>query len=342
MKFPFFNQEKSIAIDLGTANTLIYSKAHQKIILNEPSVLAVEKGTKKVLAVGSEAKRMSGKTPDSIVIIKPLSEGVIADFNTTTTMIKYFINKVFGKFQLFRPEIMICVPIDCTEVEKKAVLEAAISAGAKTAYLIEEGRAAALGAGVDISAPEGNMVIDIGGGSTDIAILSLGNTVESTTLRVAGNNFDSDIIKYVKKTHNLAIGERTAEAIKMQIGTAVPLDNEESLVVKGRDLIMGLPKPVVLTSEEARESMTESLMQIVTRVKSVLEKAPPELSSDLMDNGIVMTGGGSMIRGFTAMLSAYTNLPVRLADAPLECVVRGAGMALDMLDKLRSIAKVVR
>jgi rod shape-determining protein MreB len=335
-------KSKSLAIDLGTANTLIYSDKHKKIILNEPSVVAVERETKKVLSVGNEAKEMLGKTPDSIIAIKPLSAGVIADYDITAAMLKYFIKKVFGRYNLFLPEIMLCVPIDVTDVEKRAVLEAALSAGAKVAYLIEEGRAAALGAGLDISAPEGNMIIDIGGGSTDVAILSLGSTVVCKTIRTAGNNFDNDIIKYVKRTHNLQIGERTAEEIKMKIGAALTLEQEEGMIIKGRDLIMGLPKSVTINSEEVREAMMDSLQQIIECVKSVLEKAPPELASDIVDNGIVMTGGGSLIRNFPEMISKYTNLPVRLADTPLESVVRGAGMALDMLDVLKKIDKAVR
>ena len=261
-----FGSGKGIGIDLGTANTLVYSKKHKKIVLNEPSVVAVEKETRKVLAVGNEAKEMIGKTPDSIVAIKPLSEGVIADYDVTEAMIKYFIKKVFGN-TVFMPDVMICVPIDVTGVEKRAVLEAALSAGAKRAYLIEEARAAALGAGIDISAPTGNMIVDIGGGSTDVAVISFGGTVVSKTIRTASNNFDMDIIKYIKKTHNLLIGDKTAEEIKIKIGTAIPLEEEESIVVKGRDLIMGLPKSITITSEEVREAISDSLMEIVMCVK---------------------------------------------------------------------------
>ena len=244
MKSKFFNFSfnRSLGIDLGTANTLVYSKKHKRIVLNEPSVVAVERESRKILAVGNEAKEMLGKTPDTIVAVKPLSEGVIADYDITEAMIKYFIKKVFGSYNFIMPEIMICVPIDVTGVEKRAVLEAAISAGAKRAYLIEEARAAALGSGMDISVPEGNMIIDIGGGSTDVAVISLGGTVVSKTIRTAGNNFDIDIIKYVKKTHNLLIGDKTAEEIKIKIGTALPLEEEEVMTIKGRDLIMGLPK----------------------------------------------------------------------------------------------------
>ena len=340
--FPNFRLNRSIGIDLGTANTLVYSKKHKRIVLNEPSVVAVERESRKVLAVGSEAKEMLGKTPDTIVAVKPLSEGVIADYDITEAMIKYFIKKVFGTYNFIMPEIMICVPIDVTGVEKRAVLEAAISAGAKRAYILEEARAAALGAGLDISVPEGNMIIDIGGGSTDVAVISLGGTVVSKTIRVAGNNFDIDIIKYVKKTHNLLIGDKTAEEIKIKIGTALPLEEEEKLVIKGRDLIMGLPKTVEITSEEVREAINDSLMEIIECVKYVLKRTPPELAADIVDKGIVMAGGGSLIRNFPEMVSKFTNLSVRLAENPLESVVRGAGLALDQLDVLRKIEKAER
>ncbi|MDO4689725.1 MAG: rod shape-determining protein [Fusobacterium sp.] len=337
-----FKSNRSIGIDLGTANTLVYSKKHKKIVLNEPSVVAVERETRKVLAVGNEAKEMLGKTPDSIVAVRPLSEGVIADYDITEAMIKYFIKKIFGTYRFFMPEIMICVPIDVTGVEKRAVLEAAISAGAKKAYLIEEARAAALGSGMDIAAPEGNLIIDIGGGSTDVAVISLGGTVVSKTIRIAGNNFDADIIKYVKKTYNLLIGEKTAEEIKMKIGTALPLEEEETMEVKGRDLIMGLPKTVVISSEEVREAIKDSLNEILQAVKSVLEKTPPELASDIVDKGMIMTGGGSLIRNFPEMISKHTNLKVSLAENPLESVVMGAGLALDQIEILRKIEKAER
>ena len=342
MGFFNFKANRSIGIDLGTANTLVYSKKHNKIVLNEPSVVAVERETKKVLAVGNEAKEMLGKTPDTIVAVKPLSEGVIADYDITEAMIKYFIKKIFGSYNFFMPEIMICVPIDVTGVEKRAVLEAAISAGAKKAYLIEEARAAALGSGMDISVPEGNMIIEIGGASTDVAVISLGGTVVSRTIRVAGNNFDADIIKYVKKTYNLLIGDRTAEEIKIKIGTALPLEEEETMEVKGRDLIMGLPKVVTISSEEVREAIKDSLNEILQCVKTVLEKTPPELASDIVDKGMVMTGGGSLIRNFPEMIAKHTNLKVSLAENPLESVVVGAGLALDQLDVLRKIEKAER
>lgn len=340
--FSLFNINKSIGIDLGTANTLVYYKQKEKIVLNEPSVVAIDRDTKKVLAVGIEAKEMLGKTPDHIIAVRPLKEGVIADIDVTEAMIKYFIRKVFGKFNVFLPEVMICVPIEVTGVEKRAVLEAALNAGAKRAYLIEEGRAAAIGSGLDISAPEGSMIVDIGGGSTDIAVISLGGTVVSKSIRIAGNNFDEDIIRFVKKTHNLLIGDRTAEYIKMRIGAAIPLKEEENLDVKGRDLITGLPKTISLSSNEVLEAINDSLMQIVNNVKAVLEKTPPELAADIVDKGIVMTGGGSLIREFPKLLSNYTQLPVYLADNPLESVVLGAGMALDKLNVLRKIEKMER
>lgn len=336
-----FGSRKGIGIDLGTANTLVYSKKHKKIVLNEPSVVAVEKETRKVLAVGNEAKEMLGKTPDTIVAIKPLSEGVIADYDVTEAMIKYFIKKVFGN-TIFMPDVMICVPIDVTSVEKRAVLEAALSAGAKRAYLIEEARAAALGAGIDIAAPTGNMIVDIGGGSTDVAVISFGGTVVSKTIRTASNDFDMDIIKYIKKTHNLLIGDRTAEEIKIKIGTAIPLEEEESIVVKGRDLIMGLPKSITITSEEVREAISDSLMEIVMCVKEVLEKTPPELAADIVDRGIVMAGGGSLIRNFPTLISQHTHLSVKLAENPLLSVVVGAGMAMDQLRVLKKIEKAER
>ena len=341
-KFPNIGFNRSLGIDLGTANTLVYSKKHRRIVLNEPSVVAVERESRKILAVGNEAKEMLGKTPDTIVAVKPLSEGVIADYDITEAMIKYFIKKVFGSYNFIMPEIMICVPIDVTGVEKRAVLEAAISAGAKRAYLIEEARAAALGSGLDISVPEGNMIIDIGGGSTDVAVISLGGTVVSKTIRTAGNNFDNDIIKYVKKTHNLLIGDKTAEEIKIRIGTALPLDEDEKMTIKGRDLIIGLPKTVEITSEEVREAINDSLMEVVDCVKYVLERTPPELAADIVDKGIVMAGGGSLIRNFPEMIAKYTNLNVRLAENPLESVVKGAGLALDQLNILRKIEKAER
>lgn len=341
-KFNLNMMRKSIGIDLGTANTLVYHKQKEKIVLNESSVVAMDKETKAILAVGQEAKEMLGKTPDHIVAVRPLSEGVIADYDITEAMIKYFIRKVFGKRSFRLPEVMICVPAEVTGVEKRAVLEAAISAGAKKAYLIEEARAAALGAGMDISASEGNMIVDIGGGSTDIAVISLGGSVVSTSIRTAGNNFDKDIIRYVKKNHNLLIGERTAEEIKIKIGAALPLDEIETLKIKGRDLMTGLPKSLVVGSDEVLGAIEDSLMEIVTAVKTILEKTPPELAADIIDKGIVMAGGGSLIRNFPELISKHTHLDVRKADDPLLSVVRGAGIALDKIDILRKIERAER
>lgn len=338
----FFNMKKSIGIDLGTANTVVYHKQKEKIVLNEPSVVAVDKENKKVYAVGKEAKDMIGKTPDSIIAVRPLKEGVIADYDITEAMIKAFIKKVFGKYNIFLPEVMICVPIEVTGVEKRAVLEATLAAGAKRAYLIEEARAAALGAGIDIAAPEGSMIVDIGGGSTDIAVISLGGTVVSKSIRIAGNNFDEDIIKYVKKVHNLLIGDRTAEYIKINIASALPLEEEEEVTVKGRDLVTGLPQTIMLKASEVLEAIEDSLMQIVNNVKYVLERTPPELAADIIDKGIVMTGGGAMIRFFPKLMSNHTQLPVYLADNPLETVVIGTGMALDQIEILRRLEKAER
>lgn len=339
----WFSVKRSIGIDLGTANTLVYDKQKERIIINEPSVVAVDKENKKVLAVGKEARDMIGKTPDTIIAVRPLREGVIADYDVTEQMIKYFIKKVCGKMRgFFMPEVMISVPIEVTGVEKKAVLDAALAAGAKRAYLIEEPRAAALGIGIDISAAEGNMVITIGGGTTNIAVISLGGIVVSKSIRVAGNNFDEDIIKYVKKAHNLLIGDRTAEYIKIKIGTAVKPEEEESVEVKGRDLVTGLPKTVTITSTEILEAISDSLNFIVDNVKHVLERTPPELASDIIDKGIVMTGGGAMLRNFPKLLSMNTDLPVYLSDNPLETVALGAGIAMDMIGILRKIDKVER
>ena len=335
----FFRINKSIAIDLGTSNVLIYDKQKNKIVLNEPSVIVKNRKTGELVAVGKEAKEMEGKTAESTVVIRPLTEGVISDIDATREMLSAFIRQIYGGSP-FRPELMVCVPIEMTSVEKKAIFDAAI--GAKKIYLLEEGKAAVVGSGVNISLPEGNTVIDIGGGSTDVAIISLGGTVVSKTIRVAGNNFDNDIVKYVKKTYNLLIGDRTAEEIKIKIGTALPLEEEETIEVKGRDLLMGLPKVITITSEEVREAIKDSLDQILQCIRTVLEKTPPELAADIVDKGMMMTGGGSLIRNFPEMITKYTNLKVNLAENPLESVVIGAGLALDQIDVLRKIEKAER
>lgn len=332
--FNFFRIKKSLAIDLGTANTLIYDKQKKRIVLNEPSVVAQDRKTKKVIAVGKEAREMLGKTPDSIIAVKPLKDGVIADFDVTKEMLRLFLHKIYGKSP-FKPEVMICVPLEVTSVEKKALFDSIT--GAKKVYIIEEGRAAVLGSGVNISAPEGNMVIDIGGGSTDIAILSLDEIVVSKSLRIASNTFDDDIVKYVKKKYSLLIGERTAEKIKKELGTAVPLEVEEIIDIKGRDLITGLPKTVKLSSNEIYEAIRDSLYEIINNTKEVLEKCPPELVVDILDNGIVMTGGGSLVRNFTNLMEEETKITVFLAEKPLESVVLGGGMAFDNRNLLRTL-----
>ena len=335
----FFRVNKSIAIDLGTSNVLIYDKQKNKIVLNEPSVIVKNRKTGELVAVGKEAKEMEGKTAESTVVIRPLTEGVISDIDATREMLSAFIRQIYGGSP-FRPELMVCVPIEMTSIEKKAIFDAAI--GAKKIYLLEEGKAAVVGSGVNISLPEGNTVIDIGGGSTDIAILSMDEIISSKSIRVASNKFDNDIIKYVKKTYNLLIGDRTAEEIKIKIGTALPLEEEETIEVKGRDLLMGLPKVITITSEEVREAIKDSLDQILQCIRTVLEKTPPELASDIVDKGMMMTGGGSLIRNFPEMITKYTNLKVNLAENPLESVVIGAGLALDQIDVLRKIEKAER
>ena len=329
-----FRANRSIGIDLGTANTLVYSKKHKKIVLNEPSVVAVEKETKKVLAVGNEAREMLGKTPDSIQAIKPLQDGVIADIDSTKEMITYFIHKIYGN-SLFKPEVMICVPIEVTSVERKALFDAV--RGAKKTYIIEEGRAAIIGSGVDISQPEGSMVIDIGGGSTDVAILSLDEIIASKSIRIAGNKFDDDIVKYIKKKYNLLIGDRTAEKIKKELATALRSVNPEIMEIKGRDLESGIPNTIEVNSNEICEAIEESLYQIVNSTKEVLEKCPPELAADILDNGIVMTGGGSLIKDFVELMEKEIGINVYLSQNPLDSVVLGGGAAFDNKKLLQTL-----
>ena len=332
--FNFFRIKKSLAIDLGTANTLIYDRQKKKIVLNEPSVVAQDRKTKKVIAVGKEAREMLGKTPDSIIAVKPLKDGVIADFDVTREMLRLFLHKIYGRSP-FKPEVMICVPLEVTSVEKKALFDSIT--GAKKVYIIEEGRAAVLGSGVNISAPEGNMVIDIGGGSTDIAILSLDEIVVSKSLRIASNTFDDDIIKYVKKKYNILIGERTAEKIKKELGTAIPEANPEKMDIKGRDLETGIPNTVEINANEIYEAIEDSLYQIVNSAKEVLEKCPPELAADILDNGIVMTGGGSLIKNLIEMMEKEIGIKVYLAENPLDSVVLGGGIAFDNKKLLKTL-----
>ena len=319
---------KDIGIDLGTANDLIYIKG-QGIVLNEPSVVAIDSDTKRPLAVGSEAREMLGRTPGKVNAIKPMKDGVIADFETTEVMLNYFIKKVNGKSFFQRPRILICCPSNITQVEKNAIKEAAERTGAKKVFLEEEPKVAAIGAGMDISKPSGNMVIDIGGGTTDIAILSLGGIVESASIRVAGNAFDNDIIKYIKDKYKLLVGERTAEDIKITIGTVFPGNRNEKMEVRGRDLVTGLPHTITLTSEEVEEALRESVYTIIHAAKGILEETPPELSADIIDKGIVLTGGGSLVDGFNQILAQELKVPVFTAESPLTCVAEGTGVLLD-------------
>ena len=326
---------KDIGIDLGTANVLIYIKG-QGIVLNEPSVVAIDSDTKRPLAVGSEAREMLGRTPGKVKAIKPMKDGVIADFETTEVMLNYFIKKVNGKSFFQRPRILICCPSNITQVEKNAIKEAAERTGAKKVFLEEEPKVAAIGAGMDISKPSGNMVIDIGGGTTDIGILSLGGIVESASIRVAGNAFDNDIIKYIKDKYKLLVGERTAEEIKITIGTVFPGSRNEKMEVRGRDLVTGLPHTITLSSEEVEEGLRESVYTIIHAAKGILEQTPPELSADIIDKGIVLTGGGSLVDGFNQILAHELKVPVFTAESPLTCVAEGTGVMLDnihMIDR---------
>ena len=321
---------KDIGIDLGTANVLIYIKG-KGIVLDEPSVVAIDSDTKKPLAVGKEARAMLGRTPGKIQAIRPMKDGVIADFETTEIMLNHFIKKVRGKSFLSRPRILICCPSNITQVEKNAIIEAAERTGARKVYIEEETKVAAIGAGMDISRPSGSMIIDIGGGTTDIAILSLGSMVKSTSIKIAGNAFDNDIVKYLKEKYKLLIGERTAEEIKITIGSVFIEDRKEieKIEVKGRDLVTGLPHTITMTSKEVEEALRDSVYQIIKYTKDVLEQTPPELAADIMDKGIILTGGGAMINGFYRLLAHELKVPVFLADSPLTCVVEGTGILLD-------------
>lgn len=325
-----FSLTPEIGIDLGTANILVYVRG-KGIVLREPSVVAIAAGSKKVLAVGEEARLMLGRTPGNIVAIRPMSEGVIADYTTTERMLEHLIRKVVGRKRFFKPRVLVCVPSGVTSVERRAVLQATKEAGAGEAYTIEEPMAAAIGAGLPIANPGGNMVVDIGGGTTDIAVISLEGIVISRSLRVGGNKMDEVIMRHIKNVYNLMIGDRTAEEIKVKIGSAYPLENEGVMDVRGRDLVAGLPRTVQVTSEEIREALSEPVTQIVERVKAVLEQTPPELSSDIIERGIWLTGGGALLRGLDRLLSAATDITVYVADDPLSCVALGTGRALEEL-----------
>ncbi len=325
-----------IGIDLGTANTLVYVK-DRGVVLREPSVVAIQAGTNKVLAVGEEAKRMLGRTPGSIVAIRPLKAGVIADFEITEAMLRYFIRKVHNRRKMVRPRVIVAVPSGITEVEKRAVKDSATHAGAREVYLIEEPMAAAIGVGLPVQEPAGNMIVDIGGGTTEVALISLAGIVFSKSVRVGGDELDEAITQYMKRVYNLMIGERTAEEIKITLGSAYPLSEENSMEVKGRDLVAGLPKTLTITSAEIRESLQEPVSQIVDAVRVTLERCPPELSADLVDRGLIMAGGGSLLRGLDKLIAEQTGLPVHVADDPLSAVAEGTGVVLHELNFLRKM-----
>lgn len=331
-----------IAIDLGTANTLVWVTG-QGIVANEPTVVAVSVEENKVVAVGNEAKRMLGRTPDNLQALRPMRDGVIADYQVTEAMLRYFIAKVAPRFSFLRPEVMVCVPAGCTQVERRAALDATLSAGARTAYLIDEPLAAAIGAKIPVSAPSGHMILDIGGGSAEAAVICLGGVVVHKSVRVGGNKIDESIANYVRKKHNLIIGDQTAELVKIRIGSATRLSDQNAdlrMEVSGRDQVLGLPRTIILTSQDVTEAMRSTLLQIVGAVKGVLEDTPPELASDIIERGITMSGGTSILRNFDQLMVEETGVPAHVAEDPLLCVVRGTGVALEHLDLYkRSIAK---
>jgi rod shape-determining protein MreB len=328
-----FRLHAELGIDLGTANLLVYQRG-KGIVLREPSVVAIAQPSGRVLAVGEEARLMLGRTPGNITAVRPLNNGVIADYTITLKMLEYVFNKVLGKRRLFSPRVLVCVPSGVTDVERRAVIQAAREAGAGEVHLIEEPMAAAIGAGLPISQPGGNMVVDIGGGTTDIAVISLGGIVISRSLRVAGNKMDEAIMRHVRNTYSLMIGERTAEEIKIRIGSAYPLQQELTMEVRGRDLVEGLPRTVIIHSEEIRAALAEPVNQIVEKVRSVLEETPPELAADIVERGITLTGGGALLRGMDKLLCRATQIPVHIADDPLSCVAIGTGRALEEMDAI--------
>ena len=332
---------RDMGIDLGTANTLVTVKG-RGIVLDEPSIVAIDKEKNRILAVGKEAKRMVGRTPGNIVAIRPLKDGVIADFDTTEKMLRYFIQKVHRNIAFARPRIVICVPSGITAVEKKAVVEATEQAGARAAYIIEEPLAAAIGADLPIDEPTGSMIVDIGGGTSEVAVLSLGGIVVSRSLRIGGDEMDEAIMYYLKKENNLLLGERTAEKIKMEIGSAFPLENEEKMEVNGRDLVTGLPKTIILTSQQIRSALEKTLVDIINSVIEVLDNTPPELSSDIMKRGIVLTGGGALLKGLVERISRETHCPVYMAENPLACVAIGAGKCVEDFTTLKKYLRYTK
>ena len=322
---------KNIAIDLGTANTLVWVVG-EGLVVNEPTVVAISSEDNKVVAVGEEAKKMLGRTPEALIASRPMRDGVIADYQVTEAMLRYFIGKVLGRFQFFKPNVMVCVPAGCTQVERRAALDATLSAGAGHAYLIDEPLAAAIGAQIPVSAPSGHMIVDVGGGSTEAAVISLGGVVTHKSARVAGNKIDEGIQIYLKKKHNLIIGDQTAEDIKLKIGSATATPKVEKLEISGRDLVFGLPRTVIITSTEVTEAIRPVLMQIIGAIKGVLEDTPPELASDIIDKGIVMSGGSSILRNLDKLITTETGVPAHVADEPLLCVVRGTGLVLENIE----------
>ena len=324
---------QDMGIDLGTANTLVHVKG-KGIVIREPSVVAVQKDTNEVLAIGAEAKRMIGRTPGNIVAIRPLKDGVIADFDITQAMLKFFIKKAIGNKTFVRPRVVVGVPSGVTAVERRAVLDATIQAGAREAYLIEEPMAAAIGAGLPVQEATGNMVVDIGGGTTDIAVLSLGGIVVDSSIRIGGDHFDEAIVRHVKKVHNVLIGERTAEEIKMNVATVITDGRHESITVRGRDMVTGLPTTFSVSSEDCRVALEDAVASLIATVRGVLEKCPPELAADIVDNGIYLTGGGALLDGLAEIMQRETGITTHIADDPLECVALGTGKALENLDKL--------
>ena len=327
---------RDMAVDLGTANTLVYVRG-KGIVLNEPSVVAINTNTGGILAVGAEAKKMIGRTPGNIVAIRPLKDGVIADFDTTERMLRYFIQKVHRRRHLAKPRIVVCVPSGITGVEQRAVKDAGYAAGARKVYIIEEPMAAAIGAGLPVGEPTGNMVVDIGGGTTEVAVISLGGIVTSTSIRIGGDELDEAIIQHVKKEYSLLLGERTSEAIKLAIASVFPMPEELVAKIKGRDLVSGLPKTITITAEEIRRAIEEPVNAIIDAIKTTLDRTPPELSADIMDRGIVLTGGGALLRGLDKRLRHETGMPVRIADTPLQAVVLGSGKCLEEFEVLQRV-----